>query len=309
MKKVFTIVITILFTSLMTLPLKAVADNVLEISFLKYSDGSGGALYGIIIQADKDGATTLEISTPSGTFVGSNVGDGFVPERLFYDSLSDITFANLTSEIASDWTLIWDKGLATETVAIIRFRTFGTLMESHFLAVPTLTNPMHGALDISPNTSIDWNYDVPVADAQQDFVEALLFGPTDPSLVSGELSDLIKAIVLGSSDLTQSSDDLPLDVTSWTPKAPLHSGTWIASSINGSSLIDTADGIGGPITGDPWILENEEWLDAISVDGAGFTIPTFGPFLINAAITDAWFFPDTSGQGFFIIIWVYLRCL
>jgi len=27
------------------------------------------------------------------------------------------------------------------------------------------------------------------------------------------------------------------------------------------------------------------------------------PFLINAAISDAWFFPDTSGQGFFIIVW------
>ncbi len=28
-----------------------------------------------------------------------------------------------------------------------------------------------------------------------------------------------------------------------------------------------------------------------------------GVFLINSAISDAWFFPDTSGQGFFIIVW------
>lgn len=27
------------------------------------------------------------------------------------------------------------------------------------------------------------------------------------------------------------------------------------------------------------------------------------PFQINAAISDAWFFPATSGQGFFIIVW------
>ena len=27
------------------------------------------------------------------------------------------------------------------------------------------------------------------------------------------------------------------------------------------------------------------------------------PFLINAAISDAWFFPGTAGQGFFIIVW------
>ena len=27
------------------------------------------------------------------------------------------------------------------------------------------------------------------------------------------------------------------------------------------------------------------------------------PFLINAGISDAWFFPATSGQGFFIIVW------
>jgi PKD repeat protein len=33
------------------------------------------------------------------------------------------------------------------------------------------------------------------------------------------------------------------------------------------------------------------------------TDPSAIPFLINAGISDAWFFPATGGQGFFIIVW------
>jgi len=33
------------------------------------------------------------------------------------------------------------------------------------------------------------------------------------------------------------------------------------------------------------------------------TAPSAEPFLINTAISDAWFFPGTNGQGFFIIVW------
>ena len=36
----------------------------------------------------------------------------------------------------------------------------------------------------------------------------------------------------------------------------------------------------------------------ISVEGVSAP-----PFLINAGISDAWYFPATSGQGFFIIVW------
>jgi sulfatase modifying factor 1 len=35
----------------------------------------------------------------------------------------------------------------------------------------------------------------------------------------------------------------------------------------------------------------------------GFRIASARSFLINAAISDAWYYPPTSGQGFFIIVW------
>ncbi len=48
---------------------------------------------------------------------------------------------------------------------------------------------------------------------------------------------------------------------------------------------------------------------ATVIGNTGFNFPHGGDiyglpkFTINAAISDAWFFPDTSGQGFFIIVW------
>lgn len=35
----------------------------------------------------------------------------------------------------------------------------------------------------------------------------------------------------------------------------------------------------------------------------GFRVASTESFLINAAISDAWYYPPTSGQGFFIIVW------
>lgn len=35
----------------------------------------------------------------------------------------------------------------------------------------------------------------------------------------------------------------------------------------------------------------------------GFRVASTQSFLINAAISDAWYYPPTSGQGFFIIVW------
>ena len=233
--------LTILIGCLALLP-TASSENNLEISLVKYDDGLGGFLYGIAVSAEKVGATTFEFIIPSGTF------DSFVvADDLFL--LKDLSFSSLSSEIGGTWTLTWDKGLSTETVASIGI---GTILEGEFLEVPTLTNPIDGATDVAPNTSIDWVYSVAPAVAQQDDVEVFGTGPGDLSIASNEL---------------------PLDTASWTPPSALAQGEWEVFMINGrSSIREVADGIGGPITGDPWVLENEDWLGLVSIDVAIFTV-------------------------------------
>jgi PKD repeat protein len=50
------------------------------------------------------------------------------------------------------------------------------------------------------------------------------------------------------------------------------------------------------------VTDNDGQSDSITKN-VNVTEPAAPPFLINPAISDAWFFPDTSGQGFFIIVW------
>jgi len=50
------------------------------------------------------------------------------------------------------------------------------------------------------------------------------------------------------------------------------------------------------------VTDNDEQSDSTSKN-VTVTGVAEDPFLINAAISDAWFFPDTAGQGFFIIVW------
>ena len=84
-------------------PSRADDVNFLEISLLKYLP-NGTNLYGIAFEAGKDGATSCEVTTPSGTSACIDTA-----LRL------DLTQAELTAEIGTgtgaDWTLTWDKGL------------------------------------------------------------------------------------------------------------------------------------------------------------------------------------------------------
>lgn len=236
-----------LMFAMLTLSHPANALNELEISLVKYSDGIGGDLYRILMEANKDGAATMEVTTPSGTFLGANTGNLFVPE-LLNSSLVDLSFSGLAGEIGTDWTLIWDKGLTTETVATIGF---GSITVGEFLETPMFLNPPNGATGVSPDTSIDWTYTIPATSAQVDRVEVFLTGPDGQSLSSGEL---------------------PLSATLWTSPTPLTPGAWEAIINNAIDIRTVADGIGGPISGDPWVIANLDWLQLTSADRTSFTV-------------------------------------
>jgi len=186
----------VLFLSIITSPVITTAGEV-EITLLKFSDNAGGFSYGIDFDAIKAGATTCELTTPSGATACTKVGDEFSVNR------TNLTWDTMSSEASSPWTLVLDDGLSTETAAIIDLG-FGTvdpeLEESTWLAVPIITTPSNGTPSVLPNTSFDWTYTIPTNEAQLDTVEVELQGP---------ISDLIE------------SDELALTSTSWTPDMPL----------------------------------------------------------------------------------------
>ena len=132
-------------------PSRADDINYLEIDLFRYL-ANGTDLYGIYFDAKKDGATSCKLATPSdptGSACSINLMIGW-----------DLTFSQLTAEIEAvpgpeDWTLTWDEGLSTETIATINF---GSVLEADWLSLPTITNPPNGATGVPPDTSIDWTW-------------------------------------------------------------------------------------------------------------------------------------------------------
>ena len=223
--------------------------NYLGIMFEKSDIGTADFRYKVRFCANKESAVICELSTPLGTFTFINDDDEFVPMQDFHDSHSNLTFAELSAAIASNWTLTWDEGFATQTIATIGF---GSITEGEWLDVPSIINPLDGSSNVSPDTSIVWSYTVPTLTAQKDAVEVFLVGPSNEQF---------------------SSDELTLLTTSWTPPSSLSPGSWTVSVENGISdfrLVE--DGIGGEIVGDPWILDNGDWLSLASTDSSVFTV-------------------------------------
>ncbi len=225
----------------------ASADNFLEVLFDKHEASGSIFLYDIFaLAANKDGATTCELVTPTGTYSCINVGGEFLAEQSFRDDHMDMSFAGLTAAISGNWTLTWDEGLPTQTVATI---SFGTVLESDFKLVPTLTAPVDGVpIEIpgDPNPpTIEWNYGTTLpCDAQLDAVEVALIEQAGTEISSGEL---------------------PCDSLSWTPPSPLTEGTWfsrVANIITDYRLVP--DGI--DIVEGTWPIENSDWLSLRSID-------------------------------------------
>jgi hypothetical protein len=170
----------------------------------------------------------------------------------------DLTFPQLTAEIGTgpgpDWTLTWDEGLETETIATI---DFGSVLESDWLSFPTITNPLDGASGVPPTTSIDWTWP---ASPVLDNVEALLFAGTLADVISGATNE-----TYGSGEL----DHPPAPIT-WDPPL-LSPGTWTAFVSNeDTELREVPEGI--LIEGDDWVLENSDWLAASSLGISEFDV-------------------------------------
>jgi hypothetical protein len=247
---------------LTSLPSAAAAENFLEIEFIKLSDDANGFYYEVDFETNKVGATTCEVITGSGLYACSDpsgMGQGFVPDPNFFRDHVNLTYNDFLDTISAGWRLTWDAGLATETVANISFEDVGSLGmidANDFLAVPVITNPLNGTSDLSPHTRIDWTY----------------AGLTDPNDAWLFQLDVVDVELFGPSGASRDSDELDLGTLSWTPADPLTPGSWLAEVSNAFDPGLVADGTGGPITGDPWVLDNTDWLDLQSVDRSQFAV-------------------------------------
>ena len=228
----------------------ASATNSLEIT-IDRAEGSGSILvYSVSMTASKDIAATCELVTPTGnySFIDMGyVGATFSPDQAFYDDYANVTFAELTAALSGGWTLTFDAGFPNQTVVHI---DFGTVLESDFPRDPTLTAPQNGVpikIPGAPNPpTIEWTYGPGApCDAQPGRVEAAAFRSSPVS--------------------ARGSGYLPCNSLSWTPEAPLESGTWLFVIFNLTlDYRQTPNGI--DVMEGSWGMANDEWLCLRSSD-------------------------------------------
>jgi len=207
--------------------------------------------YHIDVDAQKIGASTCEL-TIAGIAYSFPLGadNEFTPGADFASQYRNLTFPELSAAIDSDWLIILDKDLLTETRATIRIPD---VHESDWDALPTITNPAPGAVDVPQDTSIDWTHDGPADEAHELVLEQVNGGAV---YESDEFSDH--------------------STTSWTPPSNLIAGEWrvmVEYFVDTGFVINgVADGFVDGVEGDPWILDNYDWFGFDSSGYSQFTV-------------------------------------
>ncbi len=226
-------------------PSWAIDINRLGITFFKEDAPKP---YGIVLDTYNDAATTCTLKLPSDADGSACPFHPPGAQDLSIIIRRGLSWAELTGELAKDWTLTWDKDLPTEAVVSINFDAI-SILESDWLSLPTIINPLDGATGVSPHTSIDWTWPSNPALGE---VEAVLFGPNGENLGY--------------------PGDVPAGVTSWMPSPPpLAAGDWDAIVLNENLIQDQPNG--GVVINGAWNPVYDEWLQATSVDMVRFNVP------------------------------------
>lgn len=239
--------LVVLTLCLLALVSSVKAEECLDVGLSKYADGAGFE-YSIDFEANKDTATTgrLDIDTESYTLSYYSDIDGWEASGAFDDYYDEMSFTKLTAELAKTWIIIWDLGLSTQTTCTMNF---GTVAESDWLDLPTLTYPLPADSPTPKDLTVAWTWSDDAPDSNLDCVEACVEHNNMDLEYWGELAD---------------------DATSWTPPE-LAGGDWEAEVMYTRAFKDVPDGL--TITGDAWDFgADQSWLFLDSSDWSDFTV-------------------------------------
>jgi len=157
------------------------AIDYMDVVLIKYDIGGGTYRYFIDFEANKIGAASCTLTTPDDTYTMNYYADidGWEPEWEFGDDYEDMTIAELTTALATDWTINWDGGTATATIG------FPTFTESDWMAMPTITQPSSGA-SFPENSKVDmaWTWAGDTANVEELEVLAEKEGPFDEEYIA-----------------------------------------------------------------------------------------------------------------------------
>jgi len=223
----------------------AQSSNYLEIMFDRSDVDGGGFEYSVLFVANKDGAISVSLDTPLGSYPCEPFGSGWVPEQSgsYWNDHYDLSWSTFMDLIGDDWILIWDEGLPTQTVAHIGY---GSVDETGFFDLPNIVYPASGSTYLDGVSHVEWNY-----------------GATSPCLAQLDEVEICVVDVLLEPICQEATS---CDVTRINLDTALSAGEHRIEVRNAlDNARATADGIGGAVTGDPWVLDNSSWLALRSI--------------------------------------------